>query len=63
MKQIESMLIMINEDHREEHKKASKSGYLTTHGKVFAGLAVCIFAGELSIARLICSGELNPEHI
>ena len=27
------------------------------------GLAVCIFAGELSIARLICSGELNPEHI
>ena len=28
-----------------------------------SGLAVCIFAGELSIARLICSGELNPEHI
>ena len=30
---------------------------------VITGLAVCIFAGELSIARLICSGELNPEHI
>ena len=26
-------------------------------------MAFCIFAGELSIARLICSGELNPEHI